>query len=221
MKFGFLKTRVTIVVIGLLLGLISGFKIANSQYRSEQGVSLKKAVAQASGQIPEVRSILEKAQNNPQDLEAQLDAADQFIKIGRPEEATQFLQQAVKIKPDDARSTAGLGMTNFMMGQYDEAITWCKRSLAISPKNPAASFLLVASNIRSGKNLDEAERLIQQLEADGMDQSLITKAREELKEVRSGKSAAPGSNAGSKTMLQHGPDEPKPPSGGSKTGGPR
>lgn len=238
MKYAFLTSKISVVIIGLVLGLFVGFKIANSQYRREQGMSLNNAVAQASGRasgsqsvnssnsqdltpeqrdqiINQVRAIIDKAKNNPQDVEAQLDAADQFIQIGRPEESLQFLQQAVKVKPDDARTTAGLGMANFLMGKYDEAINWSKRSIDLAPKNPGATFLLIASYIRTNKNLDEAERLIKQLEAEGIDQEMVAKAREELNAVRSG-----GSKSGSKTMLDHGPENSKVPSA-NKPGGQR
>jgi tetratricopeptide (TPR) repeat protein len=232
MNFAFLKTRVSVVIIGLVLGLVVGFKIANLQYRREQGISLNRNIAQASGRIsgtesvnssssqnltPEqrdeiinqVRTIIDRAKNNPGDVEAQLDAADQFIQIGRPEEALQFLQQANKVKPNDARTTAGMGMASFMMGKYDEAINWSRRSLELTPKNPGATFLLIASYIRSNSNLNEAERLIKQLEAEGMDREMIAKAREELNAVRSNSTAGSGPQPNSKTMLDHGPSDQK------------
>ena len=34
-KYAFLRSNAFLVIIGLMLGLIGGFKIANSQYRSE------------------------------------------------------------------------------------------------------------------------------------------------------------------------------------------
>jgi tetratricopeptide (TPR) repeat protein len=242
MKFAFLKTRVSVVIIGLVLGLVTGFKIANTQYRREQGLSLNRNIAQASGRlsgsesvnssssqnltpeqrdqiINQVRMIIDKAKNNPGDIEAQLDAAYQFIQIGRPEEALQFLQQANKVKPDDARTTAGMGMASFMMGKYDEAITWSKRSLDLTPKNPGATFLLIASYIRSNSNLNEAERLIKQLEAEGMDKEMIAKAREELNAVRSDKTGGSGSTPNSRTMLDHGPSDQKKGQEAGKTGG--
>src|SRR5262245_14093975 len=112
-KYAFLRSNGSLIMIGLLLGLIGGFKIANSQYRSEQGEALKRDIARAtsgmSGSQAEVRAIIEKAQANPNDAEAQVDAAVQFIQIERPQEAMPFLEQARKTKPDDPRVSAGLG----------------------------------------------------------------------------------------------------------------
>ncbi|HKX28805.1 MAG TPA: tetratricopeptide repeat protein [Blastocatellia bacterium] len=232
MKLAFLRTKIAIVLIGLLAGLAVGFKIANSQYRNEQGASLSRTVAKASsaagdGQnlspeqqnqiISQVKAVIEKATGNPQDFDAQLEAADQFIQINRPEEAIKFLEQATKINPKDARATAGLGMAHFMSGKYDEAIKWSKQSIGLKAENPGATFILVASYIRSNRNLDEAERLINQLESQGVDREMINQARQELTAAKSG--AGSGSVGGSQSVLDHGPQESKPEP--KQNGGPR
>ncbi|QQS48074.1 MAG: hypothetical protein IPM66_05325 [Acidobacteriota bacterium] len=211
MKYAFLGSKLAIILISLVLGLFIGFKISNSQYRAEQGANLERQVSAATsggslnaGQKDQIekdfRDAVNRARGNPQDVEAQLDAADQFIQIGNGKEALPFLERANQARPDDARVSAGLGMANFMMGNYAEAITWSKKSIALNPRNPGASFLLVASYIRSNTNLDEAERLINKLEAEGVEAGMIAKAREELNAVRAPKSAD------GKTMLQHGPE---------------
>ena len=211
MKYAFLGSNVAIILTRVLLGLFLAFKTSNCQFRAEQGPTLNKQVAMATEGAPmtadqknqiekNFRDAINKARGNPQDVEAQLDAADQFIQVGNGKEALPFLELANKAKPDDARVSAGLGMANFMMGNYDDAITWSKKSISLNPQNPGASFLLVASYIRSNRNLDEAEKLINKLEADGVEANMIARAREELTAARSGKPAAP------QTMLQHGPE---------------
>ncbi|MGE0104270.1 MAG: tetratricopeptide repeat protein [Blastocatellales bacterium] len=216
MKYSFLGSNITIVLVSVILGLFIGFKISNSQYRAEQGVTLQRQVAMAAEGSPlsadqkdqiekNFRDAINKAKSNPQDVEAQLDAADQFIQVGNGKEAMPYLELANKAKPDDARVAAGLGMANFMMGNYDQAITWSKKSIGLNPQNPGASFLLVASYIRSNTNLDEAEKLIAKLESEGIEKGMIDRAREELKAARAGKSAQQPAQDG-KTMLQHGPE---------------
>lgn len=213
MKYAFLGSKPAVVILGLILGLYVGFKIANSQYRLGQEKSLNSTIASAqAGQgepssgtgLEEARRMIEKAQSSPGDIEAQLDAADQFIQIGRPEEALTFLQQAYTINQKDSRVLAGLGMANFMSGKYQEAIQYASQSLAVTPENPGASFLLIASYIRTNQKLDEAEKMIKQLEASGVDQAMIGRVRQELEAARGGK------GAGAKTTLEHGPDESLP-----------
>src|SRR5262249_46127553 len=67
-KYAFFRSNASLIIIGLLLGLVGGFKIANSQYRSQQGESLKRDIARATGGMSnpqaEVSAIIEKAKAN-------------------------------------------------------------------------------------------------------------------------------------------------------------
>ncbi len=238
-KYAFLVSKASLAIIGSLLGLFIGFKIANSQYRSQQGESLKRAVAQATGRMPnsrgvnsgagenltpeesdrfvaEVTAIVNKAKANPNDADAQMDAATQFIQIERPQEALPFLQQANQAKPNDSRISAGLGVAHFMLGQFDEAAGHLKRSRELGASEPTVTSLLIGSYIQSRKNLDEAERLLRELETQGLDPSKLARIREDLNAARSGKPENQGAQSGSKTMLDHGPENKLPRSSGGK-----
>jgi Flp pilus assembly protein TadD len=226
-KYAFLRTNTALAIFGLLLGLIGGFRIANYQYRREQGLALQQSVAQAASgagstqstnssssqnltpeqrnqMINEVRALIDKAKNNPQDVEAQLDAAAQFIQISRPEEALQFLEQARKTKPDDARTLAGLGVAYSMMGRFDEAINASKQARTLDPQNPRLTLLLAGAYIQSQQNLAEAEQLLKEIEP-MMDPRVIASARADLQAARTGKTES----SGNKSVLNHGPEDPK------------
>jgi len=212
-KYAFLRSNATLIIIGLLLGLVSGFKIANSQYRSQQGESLKRDIAKATNRMSdpqaEISAIIEKAKANPNDAKAQIDAASQFIQIERPQEAIPFLEQARKTKPDDSHVSAGFGVVHFMMEQYDQAIDWLKRSRDQGADDPTVTALLIGSYIRTGKNLDEADRLVKELEARGVEADSLARIREELNAARSGKTGNPTATPQPRTALSHGPEEPK------------
>jgi tetratricopeptide (TPR) repeat protein len=212
-KYAFLRSNASLIIIGLVLGLIGGFKIANSQYRSGQSEALKRDIARATSGMPgsqaEVNSIIEKARANPNDAEAQVQAASQFIQIERPEEAMEFLEQARKARPNDPRVSAGFGVAHFMMGQYDQAMDWLKRSHDQGADDPTVTALLIGSYIRTGKNLDEAERLINELEAKGVEPDRLGRIREELKAARSGKTGKPSPTPQARTTLSHGPEGSK------------
>jgi tetratricopeptide (TPR) repeat protein len=208
MKYSFLTSKPTIVVIGLVLGLYIGFKISNSQYRLGIERALNETIAGATvASAPggeQTRQQVERARQSPQDLEAQLDAADQMIQTGRPQDAIPFLEQAHRINTQDSRTLAGLGMSNFMIGNYEAAIQWASQSLTVTPENAGATFLLIASYIRTGQKLDEAERLLKQLEGRGIDPSTIAQVRGELTTARA------KSPAGPRSVLDHGPAETPP-----------
>jgi tetratricopeptide (TPR) repeat protein len=212
-KYAFLRSNASLIIVGSLLGLVGGFKIANLQYRSEQSGAKNREIARVTEDMPgsqaDVNKVIEKARANPNDVEAQVTAASQFIQIERPEQAMPFLEQARKLKPDDPRISAGIGVAHFMLAQYDQALDWLKRSHDQGADDPTVTALLIGSYIRTGKNLDEAERLIKELESAGVGAEKLAGIREELKAARSGKTENPGATPRPQTMLKHGPDEPK------------
>jgi predicted Zn-dependent protease len=222
MKFDFLKTKASVCIIGLILGLAVGFKIANLQFRNEQGAIKMNAVVQAAGEFPQgnqnmspeqiqnqVRAIIDKAKGNPEDFEAQLDAAWQFVQINQPQEALTFLEQARKISPNDARVLAQFGVVNMMMGRADDAIGFAKRAREMEPRNPTIGILLFYAYLESRKNIAEAEKLLRELEASGMDPQKLAQMRKDLDEARAG-GASSGSGPGSRSTLDHGPRDQAP-----------
>jgi len=221
-KYAFLRSNASLVIVGLLLGLIGGFKIANNQYRSQQGELLNRAVAKVTsgmaGSQAEVSAIIEKAKANPTDANAQIDAAIQFIQIERPQEAMPFLEQARKTSPNDPRVSAGLGIAHFMLAQYDQAIDSLKRSREQGADSPVVTSFLIGSYIQTRKNLEEADRLLKELEAQNVDPSRLAQIRADLNAARSGGAGEPAATPSEnpkmtpapKTVLSHGPEEPKP-----------
>jgi predicted Zn-dependent protease len=220
-KYAFLRSNAALIIVGLLLGLVSGFKIANTQYRKEQGESLKRDIAQATKRMSdpqaEISAIIEKAKENPNDAEAQLEAASQFLQINRVQEAMPFLEQARKVDPNDRRVIAFIGVTSFMMGQYDQAIESLKRSREQGVNAPFVTRFLIDSYIKTRKNLDEAQRLLKELETQGVDPAELAQIRDDLEAARMGGTVNQGAPSSEKnveaqkprTMLSHGPEESK------------
>jgi len=224
-KYAFLRSNASLVIVCLLLGLIGGFKIANSQFRVQQSAALNRDIAQITnnmtGSQAQIGAIIDKAKANPNDAEAQLEAAAQFLQVERPQEAMPFLEQARKADPNDRRAAAGLGVAHFMMGQYDQAIEFLNRAREQGANSPFVIRFLVTSYIQTRKNLVEADRLLKELEAQGEDTAGLAQMRADLNAARSGggatageaPSAQPkGGGEGSKpsTTLSHGPEAPKP-----------
>ena len=221
-KYAFFRSNAALIIIGLLLGLVSGFKIANSQYRSEQGASLKRDIARvtngmSSSPQAEISAIIEKAKANPNNVEDQIEAAAQFLLINRAPEAMPFLEQARKVDPNDRRVIASLGAAYYMMGQYDQAIESLKRSRDQGVNSPFVTRFLIDSYIQTRKNLDEAQRLLKEYETQGVDPAELAQMRADLEAARTGgivNQGAPSSEKNGeaqkpRTTLSHGPEEPK------------
>src|SRR5215510_3771588 len=225
-KYAFLRSNATLIIIGLLLGLVSGFKIANSQYRGEQGASLKRDIAQAtnvvsgngmSGPQAEVSASIERAKANPNDIDAQLEAASQFLQINRVQQALPYLEQARKVDPNDRRVIAFFGVAYYMTGQFDQAIESLKRSREQGVNAPFVIRFLIDSYIQTRKNLDEAQRLLKELETQGVDPADLAQIRADLDAARTGGTVNQGAPSSDKngeaqkprTTLSHGAEEPK------------
>jgi predicted Zn-dependent protease len=220
-KYAFLRSNAALIIIGLLLGLVGGFKIANTQYRGEQGAALKRDIQRAnserSGPQAEVSAIIDKAKANPNDVEAQIGAAAQFLQIERPQDALPYLEQGRNVSPNDPRVNAGLGVAYFMMGQFDKAIDVLKRSREQGADSPVVSTFLIGSYIQTRKNLDEAERLLKELETQKFDPARLAQMRADLNAARTGGTVNQGASPSEKnaeaqkpkTTLSHGPEEPK------------
>jgi thioredoxin-like negative regulator of GroEL len=224
MKFDFLKTKVSVCIIGLIIGLAVGFKIANLQFRNELGAIRRNAVVEAAGRFsnpgnnqnmsPEqinnqVRASIDKAKANPEDVDAQLEAAFQYIQIGQFQDATPFLDQARKSAPSDVRPLLGLGVANMYMGRVDDAIGLAKQARQMEPKNSTVTMVLISFYVESGKNFAEAEKLLRELESSGMDPQKLAEIRSKLDAARSG-GASTGSGTGSRSTLDHGPRDQLP-----------
>jgi|SRR5215813_8252933 len=226
-KYAFLRGNASLVIVCLLLGLIGGFKIANSQYRIQQSASLNRDIAQATkgmdggGAQAQVTAIIDKAKANPNDADAQLDAAAQFLQIQQPQEAMAFLEQARKADPNDRRASAGLGVAHFMLGQYNQAIEHLKRSREQGANSAFVTTFLIDSYIQARNNLDEAARLLKEVETQDVDPARLAQLRADLQAARAGgtgnsgaapgeKPAGAGEASNPRTVLSHGPEAPNP-----------
>jgi tetratricopeptide (TPR) repeat protein len=217
-KYAFLRSNASLVIVCSMLGLAGGFKVANLQYHREQSVAKNREIANATREMPgsqaEVSAILEKAKANPNDFDAQFDAADQFFTIGRPQEALNFLEQAKKVNPNDWRVNAGFGVAYLMMDDYDRAIEFLKRAREQKADNPGVTMALVDMYIKTRRNLDEAEELLKELEAQKVvDTVKLAQFRVELDAARKNKGAAPTEKKSEtmkpQTTLSHGPEQSK------------
>jgi tetratricopeptide (TPR) repeat protein len=144
------KENTLFAIIGLLVGLIVGFMFANSV---NQNATLAPAGRQNSdlpvghpnltadggttqgGAIPEVQAAIEKARNEPNNFEAQMQAAELFYQIQRFEGALEFLKRANQLKPDDYGVIVQIGNANFDADKYEEAEKWYTTALAKKPND--------------------------------------------------------------------------------------
>ncbi len=142
-------------IIGLLAGCIIGFLFANTlnlgqiQYAPAPTTATTGNLPPPSGQnlppdhpqvgnntsapMPEVTEALKKAEDNPNDFDAQLNAGDLYYQIQRYTEAAKFYERAAKLRPDALEVQVKTGNAFFDAEKYETAEKWYTDALAKNP----------------------------------------------------------------------------------------
>jgi tetratricopeptide (TPR) repeat protein len=141
-------------IVGLLLGLIVGFYFANSVNQGAvAAVTAGGTTAQSApgnlppghpnmpgngttGSMPETQAVIDKAKEDPNDFQAQVDAADLFYQIQRFDGALEYLKKANELQPDNYDVIVQLGNVNFDAEHYQVAEQWYASALAKKPNEP-------------------------------------------------------------------------------------
>ena len=227
--FELLQTKGSLALIGLLIGMFCGFRVANARFRAAQEMLKAAAVTTANPNAgpnagadsnavqQQTSQLLDAAKAKPNDFEAQMAAADQFLQIRRAEGALPFLTQANKLKPEDPRPMSALATAYLLTSKYPEAIRWARAALKRKPEDLGSKVVLMFSLIEARQQLGEAEKLLTEIEKIKPNDDILNDARRALAEAKAG--GAPATTApvkdapatGNKSTLDHGPAIEKPP----------
>src|SRR2546425_5186507 len=161
------RENLLFAIIGILLGFIVGFLLANSISQRDFAARLSATAGQQSQNLPpnhppiggdqtgeggqqmlaSVQTAMKQARENPNDFDAQLTAAKLEYQIQRFDQAIEYLLAANKIKPTDFDTLAMLGEANMDAGHFDAAEKWYRAALLKKPDDitltDALCFVLV------------------------------------------------------------------------------
>lgn len=142
------RDNLLFTIIGLLLGFIVGFMLASSITQREAtpaGAARTQALppdhptvggsqAGAPGQMQaQVSEALDKAKKEPNNFEAQIQAAQLYFQIQRYDDSIGYLMKANELKPDDFETLGNLAIANMEAGHFETAEKWYKAALAKKP----------------------------------------------------------------------------------------
>lgn len=164
------KEKTLYGIIGLLVGLIAGYIGTNYINRSAapapaaagSTASLPPNRSPASGDASggmqgEVTAVIEQARKEPNNFAAQMQAANMYSQIDRPEGALEFYDRAAKIKPNDFELLVKLGDTNFALKRYQEAEGWFQQALKSKPDAVSVRMHVgLTYHLRTPRDLDKA-----------------------------------------------------------------
>ena len=165
------KRRIIFALSGLAVGFVVAFTWTRS-YNNNATVSDGQSRANTAGPaaagggsgeqagMASVREKIERAKNNPNDFDAQIEAARLYSQIGRVNEVVPLVERAYKI---DSTKAAGLGIPIFLAHYYSDqkdyanAEKWYRAELDAKPQDPDTLIELGATFIdREPPNPDKA-----------------------------------------------------------------
>ncbi len=193
------RDNLLFAIIGVLLGFIIGFLFAANM---SQRTGIDSPTSLSSGQLPaehpptaggqnpggmqaEVTASLEKARTEPQNFEAQMNAAQLYYQIQRFDQAIEFLLKANQLRPDDYQTVVALGLVNLDAGHYEVAETWYRAALMKKNDDIATLAGLAAATLGKG-DAKAAEAAIANLEKADPNSVDLPQFRTRLASLKSG-----------------------------------
>jgi len=174
------RDNLLFAIIGVLLGFIVGFIFSstmNQRYGPGATATIPSAqnlpadhppIQSGDSQNPQaifaqVQASMKKAREEPNNFDAQVDAAKLEYQIQRYDQAVEFLLKANQLKPDDYDVVAMLGAANLEGGHYDMAEKWYKIALTKKPDDVGVLAGMAYMHLQKG-DAKAAEKAIASLE---------------------------------------------------------
>lgn len=150
------KDNILYSIIGVLLGLLAGYVFASTVNqrgylerisagsaaagRMGQGVESPPGAQltsanEAEGESSADRALIEQAEAEPNNFEAQMRAAAVHYRSRRYDAAIQLLTRANQLRPDDLKAIVALGNANFDANKFEIAEKWYTAALVKNPKD--------------------------------------------------------------------------------------
>jgi tetratricopeptide (TPR) repeat protein len=201
------RDNLLFATIGILIGFIIGFMLANSILTREAALrAAPLSPAQQSGNLPpnhppvsggdqsgdpqqtftQVQEAMKQAREQPDNFDAQLTAAKLEYQIQRFDQAIEYLLIANKLKPNDFVVLNMLGVANLDAGHFDAAEKWYRAALIKKPEDIPVLDGLCAVLLSKGDAKAAEEAINKFAKVDPTNQDL-PQFRDKLAELKSAK----------------------------------
>jgi tetratricopeptide (TPR) repeat protein len=150
------KNKYLVAAIGLAVGFIISFFLTQNYNRNNAAPAGSAAASGTPGgasgaggqqaMMGQVQQVIDNAKNNPNDFQAQVDAAKVFNQIGRIEETVDYLKKAYTVDPkkfNELGAAGFMGQYYFDQKNYAEAESWFNRAIKADP-NEADLYVALA-----------------------------------------------------------------------------
>ena len=197
------RENLLFAIIGLLFGFIVGFMfastlsqrtgpaaaVAGNQNLPANHPPIQPGESKNPQQVfADVQAAISKARSEPNNFDAQMNAAELYYQIQRFDQAIEFLLKANELKPDNFDTIVALGQVNLDAEHYDAADKWNKAALLKRPGEARILASLAFSALKRG-NANEAEQAIANLAKYDPGNQDLPQFRDELATLKSGNKA--------------------------------
>lgn len=146
------KENILFVAVGIFIGFFGGFLLANSLNRknitqttaaqntsvaaalnpqAQSAADIKEAPATTGKALPEVSEKLDKARDEPNNFDAQMQAGTLYLQIKGFDKSREFFDKAAALNPKEYDKIVKLGNAYFDIKQFEAAEKWYERALEI------------------------------------------------------------------------------------------
>lgn len=195
------RENLLFAIIGILLGFIGGFMLASSMSQKpamQQAAAGTQALptdhppigdqnaANPQAAFAEVQASIEKAKNEPENFDAQIQAAELYYRIQRFDKAIEYLIKANQIRPTDYRTVVTLGVANLDAGHYEQAEKWYRVAMKMKSDDVMVLAGLAFATLERG-DAKAAEDAIAQLEKVDPNSEDLPNFKNKLASLKAGK----------------------------------
>jgi tetratricopeptide (TPR) repeat protein len=167
------KKKLAFAIGGLVIGFLPTFFLTRGYNRTagltsadsgapSAGVSGAGDTSSPGAMVASVRETMERAKNNPNDFDAQIEAARTELKIQRFDGAIDYLKKAYQIDPKNLMASANIANLYFQQKNYLEAEKWYRIALQIKPDEAELLTELAATFIE--RDPPDPDKAIQSLQ---------------------------------------------------------
>lgn len=196
------RENLLFAIIGILFGFIIGFLFASNM--SQRSAMNTPSAVTGTENLPadhppvqggnsqnpqqvfaQVQASMAKARNEPQNFDAQVEAARLEYQIQRYDQAVEFLLKANQLKPDNYDVVVMLGAANLEGGHYDMAAKWYKIALSKKPDDVGVLASIAYMHLQKG-DAKQAETAIASLEKVDPTNQDLPQFKQRLASMKSG-----------------------------------
>lgn len=192
--------------VGLLIGFIFGFSLANHWNKEAMRTTSGAASSQpsAEGELPEghppvdpqkqmeavrkqLESLKQRAAKNPKDIEARIQLGNLYYDVNKYDQAIEWYRQALEIDPKNPDVRTDMATAYHLLQQTDKALEEIQKTLSYHPDYPNALRNLGWIRLSGKKDTKGAIQAWERLIATNPDYSQINQIKEWVKQLKEGK----------------------------------